>query len=102
MMNLKSPLLHLAFPLMIKASLAEWHCGAGPVTGMCAAIATATCDHANIDKCCWIHDRCYEKLHLNQTYCDDEFCNCLNSIPGNMYCQTLVHELWDNLVYHTK
>lgn len=44
-----------------------------------------------VDSCCTAHDICYDSLQLNQTFCDEIFCHCLNNIDDSIYCKNIAH-----------
>lgn len=44
-----------------------------------------------VDSCCSAHDICYDSLHFNQTFCDEIFCSCLESINDSLYCESIAH-----------
>uniref|UniRef100_A0A914NZ31 Phospholipase A(2) n=1 Tax=Meloidogyne incognita TaxID=6306 RepID=A0A914NZ31_MELIC len=64
-------------------------CGGGPFSYYAASLISLTCDRQSIHLCCEKHDICYDQLQLNQTFCDDIFCSCLNSINSSIYCENV-------------
>ncbi|KAI1711735.1 hypothetical protein Ddc_12827 [Ditylenchus destructor] len=69
----------------------EFSCGGGPFSFYMASLISVSCDRKPIDSCCASHDICYESRHLNQTYCDETFCGCLDNIPASTYCSNIAH-----------
>ncbi|KAL7077636.1 hypothetical protein ACQ4LE_002806 [Meloidogyne hapla] len=67
----------------------EFSCGGGPFSYYAASLISLTCDRQSIHLCCEKHDICYDQLQLNQTFCDDIFCSCLNSINSSVYCENI-------------
>nr|CAD2175160.1 unnamed protein product [Meloidogyne enterolobii] len=67
----------------------EFSCGGGPFSYYAASLISLTCDRQSIHLCCEKHDICYDQLQLNQTFCDDIFCSCLNSINSSIYCENV-------------
>uniref|UniRef100_A0A915NRI3 Phospholipase A(2) n=1 Tax=Meloidogyne floridensis TaxID=298350 RepID=A0A915NRI3_9BILA len=66
----------------------EFSCGGGPFSY-----------YAAIHLCCEKHDICYDQLQLNQTFCDDIFCSCLNSINSSIYCENVAQPGFGHLFH---
>jgi hypothetical protein len=85
-MTQKPMVFYTSQTLFLPSSQEEFSCGGGPFSFYAASLVSTTCDRPRIHTCCAAHDICYESAHLNQTYCDEIFCNCLNNIESSHYC----------------
>ncbi|CAJ0956810.1 unnamed protein product, partial [Mesorhabditis belari] len=79
-------------------TLGPYFCGGDSVSAWSSYFMTLSCDQNSINSCCAIHDQCYSTCALPQSECDDQFCNCLRSLPGSSYCRQLVHSTHCSLV----
>uniref|UniRef100_A0A9J2PAC9 Phospholipase A2 domain-containing protein n=1 Tax=Ascaris lumbricoides TaxID=6252 RepID=A0A9J2PAC9_ASCLU len=66
----------------IGAAFANWTCGINTLSRLVSYVIALPCE-VEVNDCCYMHDRCYEKEHEHpllywQSDCDEKFCRCLN------------------------